>query len=294
MKRILVLTDFSDCAAGALDFAIQSAKLLPAEITLLHAFERQGSLYTDYMGVNKEFKQSMLHEVENKMATLQGDLWAGDGIFVNTLVLVGSLKDVILAAVANSHYDLVIMGASGASRLKEKLWGTNTAAIISISPIPILVIPHDYVWKKPGTFLIATEQFELDPKILDGIFELAGLYMAQVESAVFTSDNEEPAVFLEHAHKAPYYEQQLRQRYGERELTTVQLYGDDLETVLQAHIDRKHIDVLVMITYKKGFWDRLFHSSRTRRMSYHSRVPLLVIPAVLQNMSKHTKGGLVS
>lgn len=286
MKRILVLTDFSDCAAGALDFAVQSAKLLPAEITLLHAFERQGSLYTDYMGVNKEFKQSMLHEVENKMATLQGDLWADDGIFVNTLVLIGSLKDVILAAVANSHFDFVIMGTSGAGGLKEKLWGTNTAAIISIIPIPILVIPHGYAWKKPGTFLIATELFELDPTILDGIFELAALYMAQVESAVFTADNEEAAVFLEHAHKAPYYEQRLQQRYGERELTTAQLYGEDLDTALQTHIDKKQIDVLVMIKYKKGFWERLFHPSQTRKMSYHSRVPLLVVPAGVKKIDQ--------
>ncbi|MBN8852031.1 MAG: hypothetical protein BGO55_26365 [Sphingobacteriales bacterium 50-39] len=278
MKRILVPTDFSDCAARALDFAIQSAKILPAEITLLHAFDRQGSLYTDYMGVNREFTQSMLHDVENKLAALKADIRGREGIFVNTLVLIGSLKEAVLAATANSHFDLIVMGTAGAGGLKEKLWGSNTAGVISISPLPVLVIPHTYTWKKPGRFLIATERFELDPPILDKIFELAGLYMAQVEAAVFTADKEEAAVFLEHAHKTPYYEQQLQQRYGERELTTAQLYGNDLETALQAHIDKKQIDVLVMITYKKGFWERIFHPSLTRKMSYHSDVPLLAIP----------------
>ena len=57
----------------------------------------------------------MLHEVENKLATLQGDVWA---------------------------FDLIVMGTSGAGGLKEKLWGSNTAGIIFISPLPILVIPH--------------------------------------------------------------------------------------------------------------------------------------------------------
>jgi nucleotide-binding universal stress UspA family protein len=100
-----------------------------------------------------------------------------------------------------------------------------------------------------------------------------------VDAAVFTAHKEEAAVFLEHAHKAPYYEQQLQQRYGERELTAAQLYGNDLETALQEHIDKKHIDVLVTITYRKGFWERLLHSSQTGKMSYHTRVPLLAIPA---------------
>lgn len=281
MKRILVPTDFSECAARALDFAVQSAKMLPAEITILHAFDRQGSLYTDYMGVNKEFKRTMLNDVENRLTALKDDIRGRDGIFVNTLVLTDSLKDAILGATANTHFDLIVMGTSGGGGLKEKLWGSNTAGVISISPLPVLVIPDSYIWEKPSRFLIATERFELDPRILDRIFELAGLYMAQVEAAVFTADKEGPAVFLEHAHKAPYYERQLQQRYGERELTTSQLYGDDLEAALEEHIDKKHIDVLVMITYKKGFWERLFHPSLTRRMSYHSRVPLLAMPANL-------------
>jgi len=281
MKRILVPTDFSECAARALNFAVQSAKMLPAEITILHAFDRQGSLYTDYMGVNKEFRRTMLNDVENRLTALKDDIRGRDGIFVNTLVLTDSLKDAILGAAANTHFDLIVMGTSGGAGLKEKLWGSNTAGVISISPLPVLVIPDSYIWEKPSRFLIATERFELDPGILDKIFELAGLYMAQVEAAVFTADKEEAAVFLEHAHKAPYYERKLQQRYGERELTTSQLYGDDLETALEEHIDKKHIDVLVMITYKKGFWERLFHPSLTRRMSYHSRVPLLAMPANL-------------
>ena len=55
MKQILVPTDFSTCANNAVDFAVQSAKILPVEITILHAFELKGNIYTDYMGVNKEF-----------------------------------------------------------------------------------------------------------------------------------------------------------------------------------------------------------------------------------------------
>ena len=33
MKKILVPTDFSSCAGNAVDFAVQSAKILPAELS---------------------------------------------------------------------------------------------------------------------------------------------------------------------------------------------------------------------------------------------------------------------
>ena len=33
--------------------------------------------------------------------------------------------------------------------------------------------------------------------------------------------------------------------------------------------------MLAMVTYKRKFWDRIFHPSLTKRMSYHTKIPLL-------------------
>ncbi|HJY21420.1 MAG TPA: universal stress protein, partial [Hanamia sp.] len=66
MKRILVPTDFSKCADKAIDFAVQSAKIVPIEIILLHSFEVKDNMYSDYMGVNREFNVSMLNDAKEK------------------------------------------------------------------------------------------------------------------------------------------------------------------------------------------------------------------------------------
>ncbi|HSN59924.1 MAG TPA: universal stress protein, partial [Ferruginibacter sp.] len=71
MNKILVPVDFSTCADNAVDFAIQSAKYLPVEITLLHAFELTGNVYTDYMGVNQEFNQTLLDKVKEDLSNLE-------------------------------------------------------------------------------------------------------------------------------------------------------------------------------------------------------------------------------
>lgn len=279
MKKILVPTDFSPCAANALDFAIQSAKLLPAAITLAHAFDLPGSMYSDYLGLNKEFRQIQWDEDEKKLTAMKESIGQMHDIEVETRLIAAPLKVAIDEISRSEEYDLIVMGTLGASGLKEKLWGSNTAGIIATSTIPVLAIPHDYRWKKPEKFLLATGNFEKEPAILDKIFELAGLYMAHVDVAVFTDEHEEPATFLEHGRNAPYYEQLLTTKYSEQGLHTEQLSGKHFEKSLQEYIEGNDIDVLVMITYKKGFWDRLLHPSHTKRMSFHTKVPLLAVPA---------------
>ncbi|MBN9385586.1 MAG: universal stress protein [Chitinophagaceae bacterium] len=279
MKKILVPTDFSTCAANAMDFAIQTAKIIQAEITLLHAFDLPGSMYTDYLGVNKEFRQIQWNEDAQRLTAMKESIGQMYDIEVETRLVAAPLKIAIDEISKSEEYDLIIMGTLGAGGLKEKIWGSNTADVIALRSIPVLAIPYDYKWKKPEKFLLATGNFEKEPATLDNIFELAGLFLAHVDVAVFTDEHDEPATFIDHAHNAPYYGEILAKKYNEQGLHTVQLFGKHLEKSLQEYIDDNNIDVLAMITYKRGFWDRLFHPSYTKRMSYHTKVPLLAVPA---------------
>ena len=147
MKKILVPTDFSTCADNAIDFAVQSAKILPVEILLLNAFELSGDIYTDYMGVNKEFNQSQLQAVNNKLAQLLNSIKASEGIIVDTCIFTGTVKESIAEVTIKKNIDLVVMGTAGANGLKEKLWGSKTAGIIGKSPVPVIAVPHEYKWK---------------------------------------------------------------------------------------------------------------------------------------------------
>lgn len=282
MKKILVPTDFSTCANNAVDFAVQSAKILPAEIILLHAFEVKGNIYTDYHGVNKEFNQSLLNDMEQKLQELKKSIEEAEGIAVSTKIYRGTVKDAVVETSVSVNASLIVMGTLGASGLKEKLWGSKTASVIGNTYIPVMAIPYDYAWRKPEKILIATNHFEKDSTILDYVFELADLYMAQVQVAVFTDeDDDKAATHMEHIRKTPQYEKLLQQQYKEETLTATHLYGLEFEETLQKHIKEKEIDILVMITYQKedGFWDRMFKPSKTKQMSYHTSIPLLAIPA---------------
>ncbi len=281
MKKILVPTDFSSCANNALDFAIQSASYMPLEIHVLHAFEAGQDLYTDYMGLNKEFRLSLMSETQEKLEELKTKVKETSGITLYTHLSILSLTESVLEVSEELNIDLIIMGTLGASGLKEKIIGSRTASLIGKIHLPVLVIPHLYKWKKPEKFLLATNQFENEPAILDFLFEAVDLFMAQMQVIVFNDEeNEDTFTILDQIRKLPPYETLLKKQYHQDTLTTTPLFGNRFEENLQEYIRKNEIDILAMITYPRKFWDRLFHPSVTKRMSYHTQIPLLAIPAV--------------
>jgi hypothetical protein len=173
------------------------------------------------------------------------------------------------------------MGTTGAGSLLRKWWGSKTADIIGKSHVPVLAIPAGYQWKKPAKILLATNHFETEPAILDAIFDLAECYNALVQVVVFTNEAHDTAlIFLDQDRKIPTYEKMLKTQYKDKIIGVDHLFGTDFELVLQNYINHSQIDMLAMIPYKRSFADKIFHPSITKRMSYHTRIPLLAIPAM--------------
>lgn len=279
MKQILVPTDFSEIAEKAIDFAVQSAKILPAEVTLFHSFEVNDSMYADYVGVNREFNRSMIGDANEKLDVIQKRIEQTDGIKVKTFVSTHNLIDTITNLEKENKVDLVVMGTLGASGLMGKLWGSRTSSIIGKTLVPVMVIPNEYKWKKPEKILLASNQFEKETKNLNYIFELAGLYKAAMKVAVFTDeDDSNSKLFYENQKKIAEYATFLKANYTGVTLGSAHLSGETFDETLQRFIKENDVDILVMVTYQNNFWSSLFNPSKTKRMSYHTTIPLLAMP----------------
>lgn len=280
MKQVLVPTDFSKCADNAVDFAVQSAKILPAEVTLLHSFEVVDNTYTDYMGVNREFNLSIISDAKKKLEEIKKNTKENNAMDIDTSVSTDSIQDSIMKFTKEKQIDLIVMGTQGASGLKEIIGGSRTATTIGKTKIPIIAVPIDYTWKKPQKMLFMTNKFEREASILNPIFELADLYMAEMQVAVFTDeDDDRSGTFVEHRDRISEYEQLLKNSYKEETIASTHLIGENFEEALQEFIKENSIDILVMVTYQRKFWDRIFNPSKTKKMSYHTHIPLLAIPA---------------
>jgi len=100
---------------------------------------------------------------------------------------------------------------------------------------------------------------------------------------VFTNEaSDEALTFLEHDRSIPTYEHMLKEKYKDETIIIAHLFGHNFEETLQDYIRQQEIDILGMVTHKRSFADRIFHPSITMRMSYHTEIPLLAIPAIIE------------
>lgn len=278
MKTILVPTDFSDCANNALNVALEIAKIAPAEIVVVHVLELAETVYVDYTGPSVDFSGFLREQAEQEMMNLKSRVMAEHNILVKTVTYQSPVYESIIRAARDHNAVLIIAGTKGAGKLKEKLWGTHTATLIGKSHIPVLAIPKDYKWRKPVRIVLATSHFEKDQvswETLSGIIEL---FATTLHVVVFTDEKKDKAVTsVAHNWDINRYREFLEQHYS-YPVVSEHLYGVGFEQTLEDYISLNDIDMLVMFTYKRGFLERILDPSKTKRMSYHTRIPLLALP----------------
>ena len=119
----------------------------------------------------------------------------------------------------------------------------------------------------------------MDDKTLIPILNLAKLEAALVHVVVFTdTDDKDLGDYLVHGKLLNAYQQTLPARYMDVKFKTEHLEGKEFENTIEQYIKRSNIDMLVMTTHKRSFWDSIFNWSMTKAMSYQINIPLLAIP----------------
>lgn len=274
MKRILVPIDFSVCAEKAFNYAVLLAKKGGGEVILLHACDFLHYPFADKKHMINEYNDLKTTELTGRLAKLK-DTAEESGVTITTQLYDGDVVDSILSVSERKHIDLIVMGTWGATGLETILLGTKTATIISKSAIPVIAIPADYISKEPQNILIAINDAEQDVNIFEPVFLLGNLFSAKVNIAVFSDDKAQADELMEHSRLINRSGEKLKKSFSNTNIEMLHLSGSDFYQSLQQYINNGEIDLLVMITHKKGFVQNLFSFSMTRQMAYHTTVPLL-------------------
>ena len=279
MEKILIPTDFSKCADIAINFAIQSAKISPVELSLIHVMEIYPAVYGDPSGVAVAYPLVYREEREKQLQDLKDQLKKKRSLHIDSGIYDGLVVSAIIEAQKDKHADLILMGTHGASGLQEAFLGSQTGSVIGQTGVPVLAIPCKYEWKRPEKVLLATNSFEKQPAVLEFILDFVRFYGAELHIVVFTNEKKDKVLTLvEHQHQLNSYTEMIKLRYGVTAIAN-HIHGLDLENSLNDYIKKEQIDVLAMVTHKRKFLEGIFQPSTTKRMSYHSTVPLLALPS---------------
>lgn len=139
-KVILVPLDGSPLAEAVLPHAEALAKSENAEIVLLRVpilpttefISRDPSIIAKII---EDMEQQTRDYIEKKAGGLQDQ-----GIKVKSIIREGSIPDTIIAVAKETHADVITMSTHGRSGLQRILMGSVAEQVVSISPIPVMLL----------------------------------------------------------------------------------------------------------------------------------------------------------
>ena len=272
MKKILFPTDFSETANNAFIYALNLAENQNAELYVLHAFQYPMiSGGVDAVILQEVYDTIELNNFENLKESIPGlRKLADDNGFTNVdlkfVVKEGMLTYVLPKIIEEEKIDFVVMGTTGNTGFEKVIFGSNTMNAIRDLKIPVLSIPHNYKYKKINNIGFTTVFQDKDRKALDYLTEIAYRYKAKVHCLHVSKDGNYDIPTLNHW-----------KNYYKDEPVDFSIYTADesVDAVLE-FIKEEKIDVLTVVSRNKGFFEKLFSPSFTKKILSQNSIPLFV------------------
>jgi len=275
MKRILFPTDFSVTSNTAFEYALHFADSFDAEIVILHVYDLpivetaplpdSTAEIFDIVEMNQfeSFREQLpeLHSIADRNQLSH--------VKMRNVLLYGDLLYTINKVCKDEHIDIIVMGTKGASGLKETFLGSTTASVMSNSVVPVLGIPSEAKYHHTiKDIAFATQYSEKDTEALRQALDIGDKLDARIH-CVYIRGNEDAA-------EIDVRMEEWRSYYKEENIDFLTLAGDDIEDTLLDFVEEREVGLLIMRTHKRSFFEGLFHKSLTKKMAYHTKVPILV------------------
>lgn len=274
MKKILFPTDFSEASTNAFVHALEFAKIVKGELILLHTFEipvydsqffpeNYASIYSSIELANFE----MFKDEIPKLRAIAAERKLDDIVLKHRLMdgdLLYNLKNVV----KEDHIDFVIMGTNAVTDWTSFFIGSNTSSVISGVEVPVLCVPLEAKFKKIKTIGFTTRYREKDKIELRKVLQIAKKTNAKVKSLYVRTSNSD---VLETTIK------EWEKDFANENVEFLVLPSDEVKETILDFVLFKDVDILAMITHKRSFFESIFDSSFTKKISKIVPVPVLIM-----------------
>jgi nucleotide-binding universal stress UspA family protein len=269
MNKILVPTDFSEPSKVAVLYAARMAKKLNAEITLLSVVDVNPVSQT--VMKMQRLEEVIIEGAEDDANALIGEIKEkidGEVVICYELITGFPVHEKIEKFVLENGIDMIIMGTHGTTGLKKVLIGSNAAAVIDNSSVPVIAVPNDAKFDAIQKIVYATDLVNVNEEIKTiGLF--ASLFEASINVLHVRSIEAINNVNVEEA-----IADLKKQAKYEKITFTIKVNNHVAEAVEEFALQEK-ADLLVMFTHKLDFYEKLFGRGITRELAFQGHVPLL-------------------
>jgi nucleotide-binding universal stress UspA family protein len=270
MVNILVPTDLSELSKIAVQYAIKIANKMDGNVTLLHVINiiqptratmrlRLKSLEQELLDIAKEDLDAMVSDISKTAKT---------NLPIKIKIVKGaSFNDTVKREAKRLRTGLIVMGTRGASGLKKYVLGSNTASVIEISHVPVLAVPELGSFKNFRNVVYASDLTHLEKELKTLI-----PYLEKFDSTVHlihVAQSLKTVSLLEKKIDS------VVQKTGYKNIIVRVMVNKKIDEDIDHYVEVVKADLLTMFAHDRSFYEKLFDRSMTRKMAFHSKVPLL-------------------
>ncbi|WP_276484434.1 universal stress protein [Paraflavitalea pollutisoli] len=274
MKKFLVPTDFSDTSKNAAKYAAQAvAGVLDAKIILYNVSDKiaagsDGTPLVETDGDRALILGAALAQLRDEIAPFAG------ATKIETVLEYGSsLVETMERYVRHYDIDMVIMGITGATRLEQIFIGSNTLDMVNTAIVPVLIVPPDASFKQIKNVVLASDLKDVATttpvaairSVLDIFKPTLHVVNVDAEHYVAVTDEYKAEVDILGSMLEEY----------KPEFFFIRQY--DFYDAISQYTQDKNIDLVIIIPKKDSFISGLFKTSHTKKLAYHSHVPIIAI-----------------
>jgi nucleotide-binding universal stress UspA family protein len=270
MKKIIVPIDFSDTSVNAAKYAIELAKNIPdAHIILYHVYSS-----ISFAALTSKDENSRQMVSENELKNLKNKIANGfDSISCEAEE--GSFVENIARFALGNYADLVVMGITGSSRITQVFMGTNTLNVIRNISCPVMIIPPDakYTGVKK---VVLTSDFKDVARTTPFASLIKILDTFKPHLDILNVDSEH---FVELTDEFKLEKEAMKEKLQAFNPEFSFLRAYDFVEGISSFVDSRNIDAIITVPRKHNFLSQLFVTSHTKKLAYHSNVPIIAVPA---------------
>lgn len=252
--KIILATDFNDANDTLIKYAFDMLKGKDGSLLLFHAYAKP-----------EDFK-----DAEDKMSSTINMLCDFGHINVSYVLKQGDAEEGLLELIQAEQADMVLMCTRGRGK-KVFLEGSLSRRLMSSSPIPLLSIHEDHIYKESSEVLFVTNFNKRDFTSIQQIFGLLEPYHPHlhVVHCILDGDPVRASQLLSKL------ESTMEHMDFSGHVCYKLLYSTNPRQALKAYCEENDISLVAFTPRKKTFGDLFFKDRVTKNDFYDLHLPLL-------------------
>lgn len=293
--NLLIPVDFSDSSMIAVNAGFTLSQALGLSPVILHAYpqvmilENGANSYLDSFDQNDEDIQAAIEERDllriakggmvKFTSRIRRDSKAGrlPNINFSSVVLEGSVEEVILQYCKENNPRLVVMATRGIHKKHSDLIGSVTAEVLDNCRVPVFTVPDNYKGWSDGHMIHKILMFcsldKYDVSALDGMMNTfnnrdAEIWLMPVEGRKLNSTVSQMSSLYE----------MMSNRWTLAKFHITRVDKDGITPELDSFLQKEGIQMLIAPNKKKGIFRSLFSPSVAHRCLFAIDLPMLALP----------------